>query len=78
MINPKIRSVLVAMLGGMMAASLLHGEKLIDLGFGFARGGIGEGVSIAIVGAAAGAAILMVFRMLSGLKGERGGENGED
>ena len=73
--NPKIRSLLVAMLGGMMAASLLHGEKVVDLGFGFARGGLGEGVSIAIFGAAAGAVILLVFRKLSALGGGSGGEN---
>jgi len=70
--NPKIRSLLVAMLGGMMAASLLHGEKVVDLGLGFPRGGLGEGVSIGIVGAAVGAAILMIFRMLSGLMGDSG------
>lgn len=67
--NPKIRSLLFAMLGGMMAASLLHGAKIVDLGFGFAPGGLGEGVSMALVGAAAGAAILLVFRVLSALSG---------
>ncbi|HUT49892.1 MAG TPA: hypothetical protein VM325_11160 [Alphaproteobacteria bacterium] len=74
---PKIRSLLVAMLGGMMAASLLHGEKLIDLGFGFARGGLGEGVLIAVIGAAAGAVILLVFRKLRELGGGRS-ESGKE
>ena len=73
--NPKIRSLLVAMLGGMMAASLLHGEKVVDLGFGFARGGLGEGVLIAIFGAVVGAVILVVFRMLSALGGSNGGDS---
>jgi len=60
-----------------MAASLLHVRKIVDLGFGFAPGSFGEGAAIAIVGAAAGAAVLTVFRMLSVMLGSGGNEKEE-
>jgi len=69
MISGRIRSLLLAMLGGMMAASLLHVRKIVDLGFGFAPGSFGEGAAIAIVGAVAGAAVLTAFRMLGVMVG---------
>ena len=76
MISGKLRSLLLAMLGGMMAASLLHVRKVVDLGFGFPPNSFGEGAAIAVVGAAAGAAVLVVFRMLSVMIG--GGEDGKE
>jgi hypothetical protein len=75
MISRKLRSLLLAMLGGMMASSLLHARKVVDLGFGFAPGSFGEGAAIAIVGAAAGAAVLLLFRMLSRMAGGRKDED---
>lgn len=62
--RPPRRSVVVAILGGMMAAAYLHTQGLADLGFGFPPGGFLEGASIAIVGALAGYAVLLVFRAL--------------
>jgi len=75
--NSKVRSLLFAMLGGMMAASLLHVRKVVDLSFGFAPGTLGEGAAIAIVGAAAGAAVLLAFRKVSEMRGGDG-EDGKD
>ena len=77
MISGRLRSLLLAMLGGMMAASLLHVRKIVDLSFGFAPGSFGEGAAIAIVGAAAGATVLTVFRMLSVMLGSGGNEKEE-
>ncbi|MEJ2120895.1 MAG: hypothetical protein P8Z76_09330 [Alphaproteobacteria bacterium] len=77
MISGRLRSLLLAMLGGMMAASLLHVRKIVDLSFGFAPGSFGEGAAIAIVGAAAGVAVLTVFRMLSVMLGSGGNEKEE-
>jgi hypothetical protein len=54
----------VAVLGGMMAAAYLHSQGMVDLGFGFPRGGFLEGASMAITGALAGCAVLMAFRLL--------------
>ena len=56
--------MLVAVLGGMMAASYLHTQGVIDLSFGFPPGGLYEGASMAVVGAAAGYAVLLAFRTL--------------
>ena len=61
------RSVLLAVLGGMMAAAYLHSSGTLDLGFGFPRDGFAEGAIIAISGAVAGWAVLFVFRGLRGL-----------
>lgn len=62
--NPKTRSTLLAMAGGMMAAAYLDTKDTVDLGFGFPPGGIAEGAAIAVIGAAAGYAVLFVFRKL--------------
>ena len=62
--NPKTRSVILAMLGGMMAAAYLDDRGVVDLGYGFARGGFAEGALMAITGAMAGLAVLLVFRIL--------------
>ncbi len=62
--NPSKRSAVMAILGGMMAAAYLHTRGMVDLSFGFPPGGILEGLSMAITGAAAGYAVLLVFRVL--------------
>ncbi len=62
--DPKTRSVLLAMAGGMMAAAYLHTKDAVDLGFGFPPGGIMEGAAIAVIGSGAGYAVLFVFRKL--------------
>jgi hypothetical protein len=77
MIKGRLLSLLLAMLGGMMAASLLHAKKIVDLSFGFAAGSFGEGAAIAVVGAAAGAAVLTVFRMFAQAGGGGKGEDNE-
>ncbi len=62
--RPPRRSVMVAIIGGMMAAAYLHSQGLADLGFGFPEGGFAEGALMAIIGAVAGYAALLVFRKL--------------
>ncbi len=62
--SPKTRSVILAMIGGMMAAAYLDGRGVVDLGYGFERGGFAEGALMAITGAVAGFAVLLVFRIL--------------
>ena len=47
-----------------MAAAWLHGEGVVDLGYGFAEGGLAEGALMAVTGGLAGFAVLMVFRGL--------------
>ena len=61
-------SVILAILGGMMAASYLDSAGAVDLGYGFVRGGFAAGALIAITGAVAGVAVLLVFRLLRGLR----------
>lgn len=61
------RSVLLAVIGGMMAAAFLNGKGIVDLSFGFPRDGLAEGALIAIVGGAAGYAVLLAFRKLQDL-----------
>lgn len=61
---PQRRSVVVAILGGMMAAAYLHSQGVVDLSFGFPRGGFLEGAAMAITGAVAGYAVLFAFRLL--------------
>lgn len=65
----KYRSVLFAMVGGMMAAALLHNEGSLDLGLGFPRGGMIEGALVAIAGSLVGLAFLFAFRKLRNLAG---------
>ena len=62
--DPNTRSVLLAAMGGMMAAAYLDTKDIVDLGFGFPPGGIMEGAAIAIIGSGAGYAVLYVFRKL--------------
>ena len=62
--RPPKQSVVLAVLGGMMAAAFLHGRGVADLGFGFPPGGVLEGAAMAVAGAAAGYAALLVFRLL--------------
>ena len=64
--SPERRSVLIAVVGGMMAAAYLHTEGILDLGFGFPPGGIVEGALMAATGGAAGFAVLFVYRKLRG------------
>ena len=47
-----------------MASSYLDSEGIVDLSYGFSRGGLAEGALIAITGALAGYVILLVFRKL--------------
>ncbi len=47
-----------------MAASYLDSEGIVDLSYGFPRGGLAEGALIAITGAVAGYVVLLVFRKL--------------
>jgi hypothetical protein len=62
---------LLAVVGGMMAAAYLHSQGLVDLSFGFPRGGLLEGASMAITGALAGYAVLLVFRFVRGAGKDR-------
>ncbi len=62
--SPERRSVLAAVIGGMMAAAYLDAEGMVDLGFGFPQGGVVEGALMAIAGATAGYAVLFSFRKL--------------
>jgi len=56
------------MVGGMMAASYLHSEGIVDLSYGFPRGGFAEGALIAMTGAVAGYGVLLAFRKLREFK----------
>ncbi len=47
-----------------MADSYLDSEGIVDLSYGFPRGGLAEGALIAITGAVAGYGILLAFRKL--------------
>ena len=67
--SPPRRSVVVAVIGGMMAAAYLHSQGVVDLGFGFPPGGLVEGVMMAITGALAGFGALLAFRLLRDLAG---------
>ena len=71
------RSVLIAILCGMMASSYLHDQSTVDLSFGFPPGGFMEGVLTALIGGLGGFAILMGFRLMSRL-GPRPDENDKD
>ena len=64
MLSPARRSVLLSMVGGMMAASYLDSEGIVDLSYGFPKDGFAEGALIAITGAVAGYVVLLVFRKL--------------
>ncbi len=71
--SPERRSVLVAVIGCMMATAYLDTEGIVDLGFGFPRDGVVGGALMAITGATAGYAVLFSFRKLRELV-TRGGK----
>ncbi len=62
--SPETRSVILSMIGGMMATAYLDGRGVVDLSYGFERGGFAEGALMALTGAIAGYAVLLVFRIL--------------
>jgi len=72
--SPALRSVLLAVVFGMMAAAFLHERGVVDLSYGFPRGGALEGALMALTGGLAGYAILLVFRVLRGLTRRSKGE----
>ncbi len=65
--SPERRSLLLAVIGGMMAAAYLDVEGTVDLSFGFPQGGVVAGALMAISGAAVGCAIMLSFRKLRDL-----------
>ncbi len=65
--SPERRSVLLAVIGGMMAAAYLDVEGIVDLSFGFPQGGVIAGALMAIIGGAAGGGVMLSFRKLRGL-----------
>ncbi len=56
--------LILAVLGGMMAVAFLHTRGIIDIGFGFPKGGIAEGAIMAAVGGLFGYAVLFLFRLV--------------
>lgn len=72
--NPSIRSILLAVVFGMMAAAFLDERGIVDLSFGFTDGGVEEGVFMALIGGLGGYAILLAFRILKGLSNHSKGE----
>lgn len=62
--RPEIRSIIIAVLAGMMAASYLDSAGRVDLSFGFPEGGPVEGGFIALIGATGGYAVLLAYRGL--------------
>ena len=65
--TPQRRSVLIAVVGGMMGVSYLESQGVVDLSFGFPTGGLVEGVVIALTGALVGFAVLLTFRIVRDL-----------
>lgn len=65
--SPATRSVLLAVICGMMAASFLQVRGIVDLSYGFSPGGLMEGALMALTGGLGGYAILWVFRKLRDL-----------
>ncbi len=65
--SPGIRSAILAIVCGMMAASFLHVRGIVDLSFGFPQGGVAEGAMMALTGGIGGFAILAAFRLLRNL-----------
>ncbi len=53
---------MVAIIGGMMAAAYLDSQGVVDHSFGLPKGSLAEGALMAITGALAGYAVLLVFR----------------
>ena len=67
--RPQIRSIVIAILAGMMAAAYLDSAGKVDLSFGFPEGGPVEGALIALTGATGGLVVLMVYRGVRKLTG---------
>ena len=65
--SPTIRSVLLSVICGMMAAAFLHERGVINLSFGFSSGSIEEGALMALLGGLGGYAIFLVYRLIKGL-----------
>ncbi len=65
--SPATRSVLLAVIGGMMAASYLHDRGVVDLSYGFPPGSLPEGALMALTGGLGGGALLLAFRKLRNL-----------
>jgi len=61
--RPPKQSAMLAVLGGMMAAAFLHSRGVVDLSFGFPPDGFLAGTAMAVIGAVAGYAVLLVFRL---------------
>lgn len=62
--NSERRSVLIAVVGGMMAAAYMDSEGIVDLSFGFPRDSIAQGALLAAAGGVVGYLVLLVFRTL--------------
>ncbi len=62
--SPALRSVLLAVIFGMMAAAFLNERGIVDLSYGFPRGGVMEGALMALTGGLGGYVLLFAFRML--------------
>lgn len=73
-ISPAIRSVLLSVVFGMMAAAILHERGVVDLSFGFPSESFGEGALMALAGGLGGYALLMAFRLLRSLFNRARGE----
>ena len=65
--SPRVRSVLLSVICGMMAASLLHVRGFVDLSFGSSKGSLAEGALMALIGGLGGYAVLLTFRVLRNL-----------
>ena len=65
--SPQRRSVLLAVIGGMMVAAYLDVEGIVDLSFGYPQDGVVAGALMATTGAAAGYAVILSFRKLRDL-----------
>ena len=60
--NKNLRSIVLAVLGGMMLAGYLHTRGAVDLSFGFPQGSLAEGAFMAVTGGAGGYFLLIIFR----------------
>ena len=69
--RPQTRSIVIAILAGMMAAAYLDNAGKIDLSFGFPDNGPVEGAFISLIGAAGGFAVLFVYRCVRKLIGQK-------
>jgi len=65
--NKNLRSIVLAVLGGMMLAGYLHTKGAVDLGFGFPQGSLAEGAFMTVTGAAGGYFLLIIFRKAKSL-----------